>query len=119
HEVGLLGRDHLREDARHGEWLELVVGLDEDGAVRAHGEAGAELLLRGLAADRHEDDLATGHLLLDAPRFFDAVLVERVHDPLDVVGDDHVPPALTLMTVSGSGTRLTVTRIFTVPLSLG
>ena len=37
------------EDARDAERVEVCVGHDEDGAVGAHREAGAQLLLRALA----------------------------------------------------------------------
>ena len=112
-EVGLLLLDELLEHARHGERLEVLVGDDEDGAVGAHREAGAELLLRGLRADADQHDLAAGVLLLDAQRLLDGDLVEGVHHPLDVVGDDAGAVGVDLELVSGSGTRFTVTRIFT------
>jgi hypothetical protein len=61
-----------------------AVGLDQDAAVGAHGERGAERLLRLLRADRDGDDLGRLALLLQADRLLDGDLVERVHRHLDV-----------------------------------
>ena len=74
----------LREDLGDRQRLDLVVGLDEDGAVGAHGERGAQRLLRLGRADRDGDDLGRGALFLEADRFLDGDLVERVHAHLDV-----------------------------------
>ena len=61
---------------------------DQDRAVRAHGEAGAQLLLRVRGADADDDDLAGAAFLLDAQRLFERDLVERVDAHLDAVGHD-------------------------------
>ena len=61
-----------------------LVGLDQDAAVGAHGEAGAQRLGGLRRADRHDDDLARLAGLPQAQRFLDADLVEGVHRHLDV-----------------------------------
>ena len=66
-----------------------------------------------LPADADEHDLARRCFSLHAQRFLDGDLVERVDHPLDVVGGDAGAVGLILSCVSGSGTRFTVTRIFT------
>ncbi len=72
---------------RDCERVERGVGLDQDCAVGAHRQAGAQLLLPGGLADRDQHDLA-GLFLLDAERFFDGDFAKRVDDPFDVVGGD-------------------------------
>ncbi len=47
----------LREDLGDGQRLDLLIGLDQDRAVGAHGERGAQRFLRLGRADRHGDDL--------------------------------------------------------------
>ena len=83
-EAGLLRLDDAFEDLGDRQRLDDAVGLDEDAAVGAHGERGADRLggLRG--ADRHRDDL--GHLarLLEPDRLLDGDFVERIHRHLDV-----------------------------------
>src|SRR5881628_1293786 len=59
------------------------VRLEQDAAVRPHGQRGADRLLRGGGADRYDDDLARARLLLAPQRFFHGELVIRVEDELD------------------------------------
>ena len=54
---GLLLLDDRLQDLGDGERLDGPVGLDQDAAVGAHGERGADGLLRLLRADRDGDDL--------------------------------------------------------------
>ena len=88
-QIGALLLDDLLEDARDDPGVGLRRG-DENGAVRAHREAGAELLLSFGSADGHEHHLGAGLGFFDAERFFDRDLAERVHDPLDPGFDDAV-----------------------------
>ena len=81
---GLLLLGDLGEDLGDGQRLDLVVGLDEDGAVGAHRQRGAQRFLRLGRADRDGDDLGRGALFLEADGFLDGDLVERVHAHLDV-----------------------------------
>ena len=80
------------------ERLDLFLGLDQDRAVGAHGQRGAQRLLRLGRADRHRDDLGRDALFLEAHRFLDRDLVERVHAHLDVGEVDpravHLDPRL-------------------------
>ena len=89
----LLVRDHL-EQARHGEGLQLFFGDDVDGAVRAHGERGAQRLLRLLGTGGDGDDLVCVAGLLHPHRFLDGDLAEGVHRHLDVRGLDPGPVGL-------------------------
>ncbi len=88
HELRRLLLDELEEDARGGERLDWAVGLHEDRAVRAHGEAGAQLLLRVRRADADDDDFAGAAFLLDPQRLFERDLIEGVDAHLDAVGHD-------------------------------
>jgi RNase H-fold protein (predicted Holliday junction resolvase) len=72
------------EDLGDGERLDLVVGLHQDRAVRAHGERGAQRFLRLGRADRDRDDLARHAFFLEPDRFLDRDLVERIHAHLDI-----------------------------------
>ena len=76
------------------ERLDLVVGLDQDRAVGAHRERGAQRLLRLGRADRDRDDLGRDALLLEPDRLLDRDLVERVHAHLDVGEIDARPVRL-------------------------
>ena len=60
-----------------------AVDLEQDAPVRAHGERGADRLLRGGGSERHDDDLARACLLLAAQRLFHGELVVRIEDELD------------------------------------
>ena len=66
------------------ERLDGLVGLDQDAAVGAHGERGADGLLRLLRADGDGDDLGRLALFLQADGLLDGDLVEGVHGHLDV-----------------------------------
>jgi hypothetical protein len=57
--------------------VHVIGGDDQDGAVGAHGQRGAQGLLRLLDADRHRDDLGRRALFLQPDRLFDGDLVER------------------------------------------
>ena len=67
----------LEEDLGRGERFDRRVGLHEDRAIGAHGEAGAQLLLRVRRADADDDDLGGAAFLLDAQRLFERDLIER------------------------------------------
>ena len=58
--------------------------LDQDAAVGAHGQRGAQRLLRLLRADGDDHDLGRLAGFLQPDRLFDGDLVERVHRHLDV-----------------------------------
>ena len=79
---------------RHGERLQLGVGLHEDRAVGAEGERGAQRLLacRNAARDHHE--LARRAGFLQAHGLLDRDLLEGVHRHLDVGGLDAAAIAL-------------------------
>ena len=83
-EVGAFILDHALQHLGDAERLDQRIGLHQDGAVGAHGERGAERILRFDRADRHGDDLGRLAALLDANRFLDGDFVERVHRHLDV-----------------------------------
>ena len=87
-EAGLFGVDDALQHLGDAERLGLFVGLDQDGAVGAHGECGAQGFLRLLRADRNDDDLFGLAGLLQPDRLFHRDLVERVHRHLDV-GEFH------------------------------
>jgi hypothetical protein len=54
-QIGALLLDQGGQDARHGVGVEvLLVGLDQDRAISAHGEGGAQLLGGIVAADGHD-----------------------------------------------------------------
>ena len=72
------------EDLGHGERLDLVIGLDQDRAVGAHGERGAQRLLRLGRTDADRDDLLRHALFLEPDSLFHRDLVERVHAHLDI-----------------------------------
>ena len=84
-EVRLFRLDDALEDFRDCERLDRRIGrLDENAAVGADGERGADGLLRLRRADRHDDDLRCAALLLDAHRFFYSDLAKGVHRHLYV-----------------------------------
>jgi hypothetical protein len=87
-DLGLLGVDELLEGARDHRRLDGVLADHQDGAVRAHGEAGPELLLGDLPPDAGENDLGAALLFLDSQRLFDGDLAEGIDDVFDVVADD-------------------------------
>jgi hypothetical protein len=62
----------------------LAVVLQEHAAVGADRQRGAQRLLGSGRADRDHDDLGGGAVLLEAHRFLDGNLVERVDGHLDV-----------------------------------
>ncbi len=61
------------------ERLHLVVGLDKEPAISAHGERLADLVLRFLRTDRDGDHLGRDLRLKKAHGLLDGDLVERVH----------------------------------------
>ena len=79
----LFQRDGL-QDLGHRQRLDALVGLDQDAAVGAHGQPGAQRFGRLLRADRDDDDFARLAGLLQPQRLFHRDLVERVHRHLDV-----------------------------------
>src|SRR5690606_11026903 len=83
-ELWLLALDHFLKQLGDGKRLDHGVGLDQDGAVGAHGERGAQRVLRLGAADGHGDDLGGLAAPLDADGLLDGDLVEWIHRHLDV-----------------------------------
>ena len=71
-----------------------LLDLDQDAAVGAHGEAGAERLGRLRRPDRDHHDLARLAGFLLPQRLLDGDLVERVHRHLDVGEVDAGPVRL-------------------------
>ena len=84
------GEKGLRRDQR----LDGRVGLHQDRPVGAHGERGAQLLLRVGDADAHRQHLDVADALLDAQRLLERDLVERIDAHLDAV--EHDPAAVGL-----------------------
>jgi hypothetical protein len=78
----------LEEGLRRAKRLQGGVRLDLDRAVRAHGEARAQLLLDRVVADRHHHDLLGLPRLADAQRFLERDLIERIDAHLDAVDVD-------------------------------
>ena len=91
-ETRLLLVDHRLQQLGDGQRLDVLVdvvgGDDEDRAVGAHGEGGAQRLLRLLHADGDGDDLFGLAGFLQADGLLDGDLVEGVHRHLDV-GEVH------------------------------
>ena len=87
--------DELLEDARDRQRLDHGVGLHEDGAVGAHRERRAQLLLRVAGTDADGEHLVGLAALLDAQRLLERDLVERIDAHLDAVGDHAVLSGLT------------------------
>jgi quercetin dioxygenase-like cupin family protein len=85
---------HRLQDLGDGQRLDHAVGLDQDAAVGAHGQRGADRSLRLGRADRDHDDLGRLAGFLQAQRFLDRDLVEGVHRHLDVGGSTPVPSGL-------------------------
>ena len=82
-EAGLF-RGGDAEDFRHRQRLDERVGLDENAAVGAHGERGADGFARLRGADGDNDDLGRLARLFLVQRLLDRGLVERVHRHLHV-----------------------------------
>ena len=61
-----------------------------NGAIRAHGEAGAQGLLHPGGAERDRHDFALPTLFLDAQPLLDRELVVGRHDPGDAGGVDRL-----------------------------
>ena len=95
-EARLLRVDHALEDLGDRQRLDrLAVGrFDEDAAVGAHRQRGADGLLRLGRADGDGDDLRDHALLLQPHRLLDGDLVEGVHRHLDVGELDARPVGL-------------------------
>ena len=83
-QTGLLGVSDGFEDFRHRQRLDRAFGLDQDAAVGAHGECGADGLGGLLRTDRDGDDLGRLAGFLEPDRFLDGDLVERIHRHFDV-----------------------------------
>ena len=92
----LLGVDHALEQLGDRQRLDrLAFGrLDQDAAVGAHRQRGADRLLRLGRADGDGDDLLDVALLLEPHGFLDGDLVEGVHRHLDVGELDARPVGL-------------------------
>ena len=72
----------------HRQRLQLDVGLDQDRAVGAQRQRGAQRLLAGREAAGHGDDLGRDALFLEAHGLLDGDFVEGIHRHLDVGGVD-------------------------------
>ena len=83
-QTGLLRVSDGFEDFRHRQRLDRAFGLDQDAAVGAHGERGADRLGGLLRSDRNGDDFGRLAGFLEPDRFLDGDLVERIHRHLDV-----------------------------------
>ena len=82
--LGLSLLDHGLQQFGYGQRLGVHVASDQDAAIRADGERGAEGLLRLLHADGDDHDLGGHALLAQAHGLFDGDLVEGVHGHLHV-----------------------------------
>ena len=60
-----------------------AIGLEQDAAVRAHRERGADRFLRGRGAEGDDHDFARARFFLAPERLFDRELVVGVEDELD------------------------------------
>src|SRR5690606_6627290 len=76
--------DHGLEQLGHGQGVQLLGALDQDGAVGPQGQRGAQLLLSGVRTDGHDDDFAGDALFLETNRLFHGNFTEGVHRHLDV-----------------------------------
>jgi len=79
--VVFLGLDVPENDEdlpRYAERLERGRGFDEHGAIRAHRERGAQLLLCFGRPDGDREHLDSGPALLQAQRLLERDLIERV-----------------------------------------
>ncbi len=83
-EIRAFGLDQALQHLGDAERLDDRIGLHQNGAVGAHGERGAERILRLRWANRDGDDLVGLTPLLDADGLLDGDLVERIHRHLDV-----------------------------------
>ncbi len=83
-ETGLLGGGDGFEDLCDRERLGAAFGLDQDAAVGAHRQRGADGFGRLRRPDRDGDDLGRLAGLLEPDRLLDGDLVERIHRHLDV-----------------------------------
>ena len=72
------------EDLGHRQRLGVAFGLDQDAAVGAHRERGADGLGGLRRADRDGDNLGRLARFLEPDRFFDGDLVERIHRHFDI-----------------------------------
>jgi hypothetical protein len=72
-----------------------VVGLDQDGAVGAHGERGAQRVLSLGGTDRDDDHFLGLAGFLQAKRLFHRDLVEGFIDILTLASSTPVPSGLT------------------------
>ena len=68
-----------------GERLEAGFALDQDAAVRAHGETGAKRLLAGRRTRRDDDHFLGRASFPQANRGLDRDLAEGIHRHLDVI----------------------------------
>ncbi len=83
-EAGLLFVDDGLEDFSDRQRFDVTICLDQDAAVGAHGEAGADGFGSLGGTDRHHHDLGCLAGLSQAQGFLDGDFVERIHRHLDV-----------------------------------
>ncbi|EGE60966.1 hypothetical protein RHECNPAF_13300158 [Rhizobium etli CNPAF512] len=84
HEARLFGVCDALEDLGDGEWLDGIVGLDENGAIRTHGERRAQRFFSLGRPDRHDHHFLGLAGFLQPQRLFHRDLVERVHRHLHI-----------------------------------
>ena len=86
--AGLLFFDNLGKDLGNGQRLDICVhvigGHNQDGAVGAHRQRGAQGFLALLDADRNSDDFVGLTGFFQADGLFDGNLVKGVHRHFDV-----------------------------------
>lgn len=83
-QLRLLLVDHGLEQLGHGQRVQLIGGLDQDGAVATQSQSGTQLLLGSGRADGYGDDFGRHALLFQAHGFFHGDFAEGVHRHLDV-----------------------------------
>ncbi len=83
-QAGLFGFGHALDDLGDSERLDLIVGLDQDRPVGAHGERGAQRLFGLGRTDRDDDHFLGLAGFLQPQRLLDGDLVERVHRHLHI-----------------------------------
>ena len=83
-QAGLLLVGDGLEDLGDRQRLDIALGLDQDAAVGAHGEAGADGFGGLRRTDRHHHHLGRLAGFLQPQGFLDGDFVERIHRHLDV-----------------------------------
>ncbi len=84
HQLRLFLVDNSFQQFGNGQRSQIFSGFDEDGAVGAQRQRGAQLLLSGGRADGDDDDFSRNTFFFQAYGFFHCDFAERVHRHLDV-----------------------------------